>query len=83
MGKVELKIEIDEALLAEAQEAGLSVSRLTEQSLRRELSETRRYRGLSDEDKAKRWAEENAEAIKAQRERIEACGVFGEDLRTW
>ena len=29
------------------------------------------------------WAEENAEAIKAQGERIAAIGVFGEDLRTW
>ena len=38
---------------------------------------------LSDEEKARRWAEENAEAIKAQRERIDAVGIFGEDLRTW
>lgn len=35
---------------------------------------------LSDDEKARRWAEENAEAIKAQRERIDA---IGEDLRTW
>jgi len=83
MGKVELKIEIDADLLARAREAGLSVDRLTEQSLRRALADADRYHGLSDEQKAERWAEENAEAIKAQRERIDAYGVFGEDLRTW
>ena len=83
MGKVELKIEIDADLLAKAREAGLSVDRVTEQSLRRALAETEPYRGLSDADKAKRWAETNTEAIKAHREQIKQYGVFGEDLRTW
>ena len=83
MGKTELKIEIDSDLLAEATEAGLSVERLTEQGLRRALAATARYRGLSDVQKARLWAEENAEALEAQRARIEANGVFGEDLRTW
>lgn len=81
MGRGELKI--DPTLLDEAREAGLAVERITEQSLRRALAEVAPYRGLSDEDKARRWAEENAEAIAAQRERIDAYGVFGEDLRTW
>ncbi|WP_293900338.1 type II toxin-antitoxin system CcdA family antitoxin [Phenylobacterium sp.] len=36
-----------------------------------------------NEEKAQRWAEENAEAIQAQKARIEAYGIFGEDLRTW
>ena len=83
MGKVELKIEIDADLLAKAREAGLCVDRVTEQSLRRALAETEPYRGLSDADKAKRWAEANTEAIKAHREQIKQYGVFGEDLRTW
>lgn len=81
MGRGELKI--DAKLLDEAREAGLAVERITEQSLRRALAETASYRGLSDEEKARRWADENAEAIKAQRERIDTYGVFGEDLRTW
>ncbi|MBX3486195.1 type II toxin-antitoxin system CcdA family antitoxin [Phenylobacterium sp.] len=81
MGRGELKI--DPRLLDEAREAGLPVERMTEQTLRRALAEYAPYRGLSDEEKARRWAEDNAEAIKAQRERIEAYGVFGEDLRTW
>jgi antitoxin CcdA len=83
MGKTELKIEIDSELLAQAQEAGLKIAAVTESSLRWELSKLERYRGLSDEEKAAKWAEENAEAIKAHREQIEKYGVFGEDLRTW
>lgn len=42
-----------------------------------------RYGGLSDEQKARLWAEENAEALRLQRARIDSIGVFGEDLRTW
>jgi antitoxin CcdA len=85
MGKTELKIEIDSDLLARARDAGLSIAAFTEAQLRRALSELEleRYRGLTDEQKARLWAEENAEAIKAQRKRIEQYGVFGEDLRTW
>ena len=93
MGKAELKIEVDEALLAQAREHGLDIAGLVEDALRHALP----TRGVaeggtpdfaveqapSDEEKARRWTEENAEAIKAQRERIDAVGIFGEDLRTW
>jgi antitoxin CcdA len=55
----------------------LDIARALEAELRRAVP--------SDDDsaKAQRWAEENAEALKAQRERIDEHGVFGEDLRTW
>ena len=93
MGKAELNIEVDEALLAQARERGLDIVGLVEDALRHALPP----RGVaedgapdfaveqapSDEEKARRWTEENAEAIKAQRERIDAVGIFGEDLRTW
>lgn len=83
MGKTELKIEIDSDLLAEAEAAGMSVAVAAERQLRRALAEIERFKGLSDEEKARKWAEENAEAITAQRERIADCGIFGEDLRSW
>ena len=35
------------------------------------------------EERARRWAEENAEAIKARCERIEREGCFGEEWRRW
>lgn len=87
MGKTVLKIEIDSRLLERAQEAGISVEALTEAQLRRVLAdldpELARYRGLSDEEKARLWALENAEAIEAHKARIAEFGVFGEDLRSW
>jgi len=83
MGRTELKIEIDSDLLAEAEAAGMSVAVAAERQLRRALSEIERFKGLSDEQKAQKWAEENAEAIKVQSERLKDCGIFGEDLRSW
>ena len=93
MGKAELNIEVDEALLAQARERGLDIAGLVEDALRHALPPRGVAEGgapdftveqaPSDEEKARRWTEENAEAIKAQRERIDAVGIFGEDLRTW
>ena len=77
MGKTEFKIEIDADLLARAQSAGVDAEVVTEAVLRGALE------AVSDAEKARRWAEENSEALKAQRERINAVGIFGEDLRSW
>ena len=92
MGKAELKIEVDEALLAHARERGLDIAGVVEDALSQALPprgvaedgapDFAVEQALSDEEKARRWAEENAEAIKANRERIEEFGIFGEDLRT-
>ena len=81
------------ALLARANELGLDIARITEDALRLALPpaglaengtpDFAAPQALGDDEKARRWAEENAEAIKAQRERIDAVGIFGEDLRTW
>lgn len=93
MGKAELKLEIDEDLLAQAKSSGLDLAQVVEDALRLALPPSGLAEGgapdfaadksLSDDEKARRWAEENAEAIKANRERIEEFGIFGEDLRTW
>jgi len=77
MGKTELRIDIDADLLAQAEACGLDIAQTLEAELRRAVSRA------DDDAKARRWAEENDEALKAQRERIDAHGVFGEDLRTW
>jgi|HubBroStandDraft_5_1064220.scaffolds.fasta_scaffold90785_3 antitoxin CcdA len=82
MGKIELKIEIDAELLAQAVAEGVVPGVALEEGIRAALS--RVVSSSPDEEAAARqWAEENAEAIKAHRERIEKFGVFGEDLRTW
>ena len=92
MGKAELRIEIDAELLAQAKASGLDLVALAEESLRLALGKTGMAESgtpalshpvVADEEKARRWAEQNADAIEAQRQRIEQFGVFGEDLRTW
>lgn len=93
MGKAELKIEIDADLLAQARASGLDLAQTVADALRLALpppgvSEASAHAptaepSVSSEEKARRWAEENAGAIQAQRERIDDIGVFGEDLRTW
>ncbi|MGA0544169.1 type II toxin-antitoxin system CcdA family antitoxin [Brevundimonas sp. VNH65] len=82
MGKIELKIEIDQALLDEARALDIDVSAVTTDGLREAL-DRRRAAHLSYADKARQWGDENAEAIALHRERIDRFGVFGEDLRRW
>jgi antitoxin CcdA len=77
MGKIELKLDVDESVLRQVEEAGLDPSAVA-------LSALAKAARRQDEDRrARAWAEENAEAIAAHRERIEKYGVFGDDLRTW
>jgi antitoxin CcdA len=81
MGKSEPNIHVDADLLAQAQVAGISAEYIAERAIRREI--LLRMTPEQQEARAKQWAEENAEAIKAHREQIEKYGVFGDDLRTW
>lgn len=93
MGKAELRVEIDEALLAEAKAAGLPLEPLVEAALRAAVrgeptgivaaDARQKADSAGAEVRAKRWAEENAEAIKAYNERIERRGVFGAEWRRW
>jgi antitoxin CcdA len=77
MGKAERIVEVDADLLKQAEDAHLSISDVLEQAL------AARLRPAGVEERARAWAAENAEAIKAYGERIEREGVFGEDWRTW
>lgn len=76
MGKVDLKIEIDQSLLDEARSVDLDVDSIRRAVAIRQAAET-------DAADAKAWAEENAAALELHRERIARFGVFGEDLRSW
>lgn len=80
MGKSELRIAIDSELLQSALDAGLDVENLTIAALRRALDAAP---AADADERARRWAADNADVIQAHRERIQAHGVFGEDLRTW
>ncbi len=72
--------EIDPELLENAARIGLSVAGLSERDLRLRL-QTLDPAGA--EARARRWAEENAEAIRRHAARIEREGCFGEEWRRW
>ncbi len=76
MGKVDLNLRVDAAVLEQLAASGVDPAALAEAAL------TQAAKDHSDIAKAA-WTAENAEAIKAHRERIEKYGVFGDDLRTW
>jgi len=80
MDAPERDIGIDPELLAQAQRLGISIAGFSETQLRLHLQ---KIDPDGAEERARRWSEENAEALKAYRESIERCGVFGDDLRTW
>jgi len=85
MGKAELKIDIDPAMVAEAERLGVDLSKAGLAGV--ELALARRRNALKTDAEragdARAWAEENAEALRAYEARIERDGVFGEDFRTW
>ena len=81
MAEPELKkIEIEPELLEQAARLGIDVTGVDERSLRLYLQ---KVDPAGAEARARRWAEENAEAIRLHNERIDRFGVFGEDLRRW
>ena len=61
MGKVELNIGIDPELVEQAERLGLDISGMDERTLRLHLQ---KVDPAGAEARAKRWAEENAEAIQ-------------------
>jgi len=96
MGKVELRVEIDAALLTEAEAAGVALDAALEAGVRRAL-EHRNARPLDLVERGRRqaadpvgaaararaWAEENADAIRAHNDFVAAHSPFGEEWRRW
>jgi antitoxin CcdA len=71
---------IDPELLAQAEKLGISVAGMSETQLRLHLQKVDPAGG---EERARRWAEENAEAIAEHNRFIEEHGPFGAEWRTW
>lgn len=78
MGKAELRIEIDAALLERLRLAGVDVEALTVEALTAAVKES-----ADPQAEADTWAAENKAALDIMRERVAKYGVFGEDLRSW
>jgi post-segregation antitoxin (ccd killing protein) len=97
MGKVELRVEIDTELVAQARAAGIALDEAAEVGLRIALADAGHGRPLGAvashlrqaadparaNERARRWVRENAEAISIHNARVAERGVFGEDLRRW
>jgi len=97
MGKVELRVTIDTALVAQARAAGIGLDEAAEVGLRIALADAGRGRPLgavashprqmadpvAADERARRWTRENADAISIHNARVADRGVFGEDLRRW
>jgi antitoxin CcdA len=80
MGKVELDIGIDPELLAQAKRLGISIAGMSETQLRLHLQ---KVDPAGAEERAKRWAEENADAIRDHNERIARRGLVSDHFRKW
>lgn len=97
MGKIAMRVEIDSALVEQARAAGVALDDAAEIGLRIALADAGRGRPLgivashlrriadpvAADARGRRWAEENADAIRVHNARIAERGVFGEDLRRW
>jgi len=80
MGKVELNLGIDPELVEQAGRLGISIAGMDERALRLHLQ---KVDPAGAEARAKRWAEDNAEAIRIHNAFVEKHGCFGEEWRNW
>ena len=73
MGKTRTNVTLDAGLLAQARVFELNVSAIAEGALEAAVRAER----------ARRWAEENAEALEQRRRRIEEHGLILADYAVW
>jgi antitoxin CcdA len=74
-------VELDSEALAAARAAGLDLSQLLAEALRRRLPN---LNAAAREEEARKWYEENKEAIDAYNKMIEEDGfVFSDGARTF
>ncbi len=77
MDKVTLEIAIERDLAEEAERQGVDVVAEAERMLRRRLAP---YKAVAD-DEARRWREENAEAIAFNNQELERNGLWSDGYR--
>lgn len=80
MDRPEPSADIDQDLLEQAARLGIDIVGMGESQLRLHLQ---KVDPAGAEARARRWAEENAEAIKDYNERIRRRGSFGDQFRRW
>ncbi len=72
--------QIDPELLAQAERLGISVDGMSERQLRLHLQ---KVDPAGAEERARRWAEENAEAIAEHNRFVEEHGLLSDHFRIW
>jgi antitoxin CcdA len=80
MGKHEPNMHIDEHLLAQAQTLGVSAESIAEDAIRAAVAKAD---PAAADERAHKWAEENAEAIADYNRRIRERGTIGAEFRKW
>jgi post-segregation antitoxin (ccd killing protein) len=73
-------IELDEQAIAAAREAGIDLSELLTQALRRRLP---KLHSAEREEAARQWYEDNKEAVDSYNKFIAANGLFSDGQRTF
>jgi antitoxin CcdA len=71
--KARLNITVDADLLSEARKQGLNLSELMERTIA----------NATKAERARKWREDNAEAIRQHNEMIEKDGLWSDGLRPW
>lgn len=80
MGKVELNVRIEPELVEQARRLGISIAGMSEVQLRLHLQ---KVDPAGAQARARRWAEENAEAIQDHNRRIRERGLLSDHFRNW
>lgn len=80
MGKVELKVEIDDSLLEQIEASGMNVSLIAERALLQALEKLRPEDGRA---LAVKWRAENAEAIVAHNRGVRERGYPQAQILRW
>ncbi len=71
--KARLNITVDADLLSEARKQGLNLSELMDRAIA----------DATKAERARKWREDNAEAIRQHNEMIEREGLWSDGLRPW
>ncbi len=74
--RVRVEVELDKELVELAATAGLDLNEVAGRALKRALGGK-----ASSDESARRWAEENAEAIQASNEEIRRNGLWSDRYR--
>jgi antitoxin CcdA len=81
MGKIEtVSVQLDSEAIEAATKAGLDLSQVLREALYRRLPD---LHAVEREEAARKWYEENKEAVDAYNQFVGAHGLFSDGMRTF